>query len=336
MKTDAEKLLKNLPVELIVILLTLAAYIISLSIFVPEDPEESSLIPIILAGLVFIEILFFVGAEVKEGVEKKGWKHEATDTLLAIAIAVMVWFGLGFLLNTGTPISGVASCSMLPNLDRGDFIIVQGSEPEAYEISMSQEELDALAGPFYIEYGGNTYTSDEPVYTYCQCHTQEAVCIAFRNNPGSFTEVAGPFAYHYAECDVEYKSGVKGKGPCLEYVEFKGSRYYQNLSNDVIVYIPQKGDYYGGVGDIVHRAFFKINVDGKRYYLTKGDNNPVMDHQNYYCPRPDVRNSPIPEENLRGKVIFRIPYLGYLKLFVMGLWEEDEQCRWLLSYETVD
>ena len=336
MKVDVEKLLKNPPFELLVILITLAAYVISLSIFVPEDSDKPSLIPLILAGLVVIEILFFVGVEVKEGVNKKGWKHELKDTLFAVVIAVVIWFGLGLILNTPTPISAVASCSMLPNLDRGDFIIVQGGENAAYEISMSQAELNALSGPFTVEYNGKSYSFDDPFYTYCKCHAYEQVCADFHNSPHQFSEKAGLFTYHYAECRFDYRSGVEGLGPCLEYVEFKGERYYQNLSNDIIVYNPPAGDYYSGVGDIVHRIFFKINVDGETYYLTKGDNNPIMDIQNYYCLNPGPKNHPIPEENLKGKVILRVPYLGYLKLFVLGMWEKDGQCRWIVDYTTVN
>ncbi len=337
MKIDIEKLLKNPPFELLIILLTLAAYVISLSIFVPEDPNgAASPIPLIIAGLVVIEILFFVGVEVKEGVQKKGWKHEVLDTLLAVIIAVALWFALGFLLNTSTPISAVASCSMLPSFERGDFIIVQGSEPKAYEISMTRDELDALGGPFDVEFQDTTYIFDEPLYTYCQCHPSEELCAAFREYPELFTESAGPFTYHYAECGFTYKNGVRGEGPCLEYLEFKGKKYYQNLSNDVVVYVPSRGDYYSSVGDIVHRAFFRIDINGETYYLTKGDNNPIMDNQNYYCSKPSIKNHPIPEENVKGKVILRVPYLGYLKLFVSGLWNEDEQCRWLLSYTTVN
>jgi len=335
MKTDIGKLLRNPPFELLVILFTLALYVISLGVFPPEEPGGTAVVPLFLAGLVFIEIIFFVGLEIKEGAEKKGWKHEALDTLLAVVVAIVLWFGLGFVMNTSTPISAVASCSMLSAFERGDFIIVQGSAPHAYGISLTPAELEALTGPVVIEHGGEQYYSDYPIFNYCQCRPGEALCAAFRENPGAFSEKAGPFTYHYGECGVSYRNGVKGKGPCLEYVEFRGVRYYQNISNDVIVYAPREGDYYYGVGDIVHRVFFRIESDGRTYYLTKGDNNPIMDIQNYHCSLPEIRNRPIPEENLRGKVIFRVPYLGYLKLFVSGLWGEDEQCRWVISYPTV-
>ena len=55
---------------------------------------------------------------------------------------------------------------------------------------------------------------------------------------------------------------------------------------------------------IVHRAIEKRTIDDKVYYVTKGDGNA--------SPDP----GPIPAENVIGKVIFRIPWVGHLALFM--------------------
>lgn len=55
---------------------------------------------------------------------------------------------------------------------------------------------------------------------------------------------------------------------------------------------------------IVHRAIEKITINDKVYYVTKGDGNPGQDPGN------------IPAENVVGKVIFRIPWVGHLALFM--------------------
>jgi len=56
---------------------------------------------------------------------------------------------------------------------------------------------------------------------------------------------------------------------------------------------------------IVHRAIEKrTGQDGKVTYVTKGDGNT--------SPDP----GPIPAENVIGKVIFRIPWVGHLALFM--------------------
>jgi len=328
--------LKKIPIELIIILATLVAYLIAVNIF---TSKETGIIPIIIAAIIGFEIVFFVAVEIKQGVKKHGWKHEIVDTLVAVFIAVLLWISASIILNSSTPISAVASCSMLPNLERGDFIIVQGAEAEAYEISMTLAELDSLNGPVTVErYDGAETTLSMPLYAYCACNPSEELCRQFSQAPELFTEKQGPFSYHYAMCEVEFEGGVKGYGKCLQYVEFRGRKYYANMSNDIIVYVPASSDLYYQIGDIVHRLFFKIDVNGETYYLTKGDNNPIMDIQaaDMSCKNLNIRNHPVAEESLRGKVIGRVPYLGYLKLFIIGQWTEDEQCGWQINYATVN
>ena len=88
------------------------------------------------------------------------------------------------------------------------------------------------------------------------------------------------------------------------------------------------------IGDIVHRTMFEINADGKVYYLTRGDNNPILDLQVYDYSR-DLGNSPVPSGNSRGKVILRVPYLGYFKLFISGYLQEDSQCKTQLKFSHI-
>ena len=322
-----------IPIEIVIIIATLAVYIIALNIF---TTPETNFITLIIGALIVLELVFFVAVEVKTGVKRHGWKHEVVDTVIAIVIALMLWFGATIVLNTSTPISGVVSCSMLPNLERGDFIIVQGAEVDAYEISMTQSELESLNGPVTVTADGMEYSVPMPLYSYCNCNPPDPLCQKFDKNPGDIVEEIGAFTYHYTMCKFNYKNNdMTGYGKCLEYVEFKGQKYYTNLSHDTIVYMPIQGDLYGYVGDIVHRAFFKIDVDGEKYYLTKGDNNPIMDLQVDGCSNPELVNHPVPEENVKGKVIARIPYLGYLKLLISGYWNEDSQCGWIMDYTTV-
>jgi len=54
---------------------------------------------------------------------------------------------------------------------------------------------------------------------------------------------------------------------------------------------------------IVHRAIGTQIVNGKLQYITQGDHNPGQD-------------PPVPAENVIGKVIFRIPWVGHLALFM--------------------
>jgi len=55
---------------------------------------------------------------------------------------------------------------------------------------------------------------------------------------------------------------------------------------------------------IVHRAIAKENRSGTWYFQTKGDGNSI----------PDSTSPNIPEENVVGKVVMRVPWIGHLAL----------------------
>ena len=56
---------------------------------------------------------------------------------------------------------------------------------------------------------------------------------------------------------------------------------------------------------IVHRAVGKTVIDGQLYFITQGDHN--------LGPGP---YSPTPAENVIGKVVMRIPWLGHVALYM--------------------
>lgn len=58
---------------------------------------------------------------------------------------------------------------------------------------------------------------------------------------------------------------------------------------------------------IVHRAVEKYLQGGRWWFITKGDNNPFRDSQ------------PVPEERIVGRVVWRIPIMGYLPIFTRTL-----------------
>jgi hypothetical protein len=101
----------------------------------------------------------------------------------------------------------------------------------------------------------------------------------------------------------------------VTYLEVNGRKYYTNLSNDVVVYAPQPDEIYSSVGDIIHRAYIRLDdtSTGQVYFLTKGDNNPIFDMQVY---QDGMGNYPVQLNRSKGRVLLDIPYLGYLKLFI--------------------
>jgi signal peptidase I len=83
-------------------------------------------------------------------------------------------------------------------------------------------------------------------------------------------------------------------------------------NSDIIVYKNPSG-----VTPIVHRIVEKQQIDGIWYFKTKGDGNgPTLwpNVPNYYDNIPDSKG--VPENLVEGKVIMRIPYLGWVTLFM--------------------
>ena len=73
---------------------------------------------------------------------------------------------------------------------------------------------------------------------------------------------------------------------------------------DIISFLGTDSYYSGKV--ITHRVIgIEKSSDGQFLYRTKGDNNNVAD------------GSLVNEDNVYGKVIFRIPMLGYVRKFLM-------------------
>lgn len=278
--------------------------------------------------LIALEIFGIVAYEVMRGVKKHGWKEEVKETAGALILAVAILVVAMLVLQSSAPISAVASCSMLPNLDRGDFVIVQGSDINAYSIDMTKAEFGQISKPSTFEQYNQTFPGS--LYAYClQINANEQICNDFVADPTQFKEKHGPLTFHYASCDMKLEDSNILE-PCVTAIEYKGKTYKLDKTHDTVVYQPLKEDIYSMIGDIVHRAQFRINVEGQTYYLTKGDNNPIFDVQ-VYDYQNKIGNVPVSKDRVKGKVVFRVPYLGYLKLFISGLFAEPEQCKTLLG-----
>jgi signal peptidase I len=99
-----------------------------------------------------------------------------------------------------------------------------------------------------------------------------------------------------------------------------GESVYAHLGNGDIIIFHDPRDYNGI--PIVHRAIDKYQVNGTWYIVTKGDHNgaSLYDYENgaddwswYGFPKGgNYSKAGIPESYIIGKVIFRIPYLGYV------------------------
>jgi len=81
----------------------------------------------------------------------------------------------------------------------------------------------------------------------------------------------------------------------------KGTPHEEIKQGDIIVYKVENGE------PIIHRVIDRKN--GMLY--TKGDNNMEIDQEDM--------SPPIDSEILQGRAIFRIPFLGYVKLTWMAI-----------------
>ncbi|VVB67533.1 Uncharacterised protein [Candidatus Norongarragalina meridionalis] len=230
----------------------------------------------------------------------KGAKQSAWELGIAFATAIAAWFLLGFVLQTSSPINVVTSCSMLPVLERGDLIILQGGNirvPEA-------QYAGSLAG---VAYGQKAYL----VNSFEGTRTYKFSMPSIAGNP--------LLDYEITPCDVQARDGSVSHEYCTYGVSFQGTAYALNKSNDVIVYEPTPAYY----GLIIHRAFLKIRASDGVYYLTRGDNNGFLDQQS------GIRL--VAEKDVKGKVLLRVPYVGYLKLFLFMQFEEPQGCGYLVK-----
>src|SRR3989344_1525022 len=199
-------------------------------------------------------------------------KKTGVELLVALVLALGVWTGLELALPNSTPVDVVTSCSMLPNLERGDMIIVQGKEPRATEIKFE----------------------------------------------GTLESVQKDLRVVKAPCTLR-ESGIPVQVACTQSVVYKGATYSLDPRNDVIVFDAEPRFY----GLIVHRAFAKLTNGTDSFYLTKGDNNIGIDQEAGF--------SPVSAKALKGVVVNRIPFVGFLKLFLFMQFDEPQGCKQLLT-----
>ena len=85
----------------------------------------------------------------------------------------------------------------------------------------------------------------------------------------------------------------------------------QNIQiGEVLVFIPQDERFYQTKGPVIHRIVNIYEENGKRYFQTKGDHNG-QSFVNF--------ENKISEDKVIGVAVFRIPYLGYPKLWLSNI-----------------
>lgn len=246
----------------------------------------------VLIIALFATDLFYSGKG-----KRISWKQSFTELVVALAAAGAAWLALCFVLNTSSPLNVVTSCSMVPVLERGDFIILQGGEVNAPEVVVNEFLSNAASNPV---------PSIRTLYA-GKLGKQYLLYYTTVVNGGDLLN------YSFRECLVE-TSDKPAVDACFESASIKGIEFYSNKSNDVIVYdaVPEK------YGLIIHRVIVKVRAPDGVFYLTKGDNNLFADQQSGIAL--------VPQQRVKGKVLLRIPYVGFLKLFLFMQFEPPPGC----------
>ncbi len=270
---------------------------------------------------VVAAVLFIIGVIVESIVsaKEKGLGHEIKEIVIAIAIALVLWFGSSLLLNTSSPFNGVVSCSMLNTLQRGDVVVLQGGAVKATEVNISGAELDRI-----ITNGEEHY-----ICAFCSDGNNVRPCSI---DPRTGMEALGDVLHYKCGVCRQKRGASEMYTACTEGVYIKGVYVDATLKQgDIVVYRPAKEDLFAMTGDIIHRALVKINADGNTYYLIKGDNNPLFDVQGFDSTLTRT-NGMVNESQILGKSVFVIPFLGYVKLVAAGQLENPENCNIINEY----
>jgi len=267
----------------------------------------------LLAGFA---IFFFFLFEVYEGIKSHGIKKEIFEIFLALVLAGGVWFGLGFLLNTSSPINAIVSCSMLPSYDRGDLIILEGGKIKTNYFDYDGE-IKQILDNGEVYYREKRLDLNYSIYVYCLYNPNEDICQIFKTEPNLFYEKYGPIKLQYDLCKKYYKkNNLVFQTPCIKKAYYNDKEIPFSKDLDLIVYTPKKTEIYGQLGgDIIHRSIFAIRSKDGVYYFTKGDNNPIYDFQ-FSQPTTGYKNLAPTSEQLKGRVILKIPYIGNVKLVI--------------------
>ncbi|MFA5382123.1 MAG: hypothetical protein WC356_03080 [Candidatus Micrarchaeia archaeon] len=271
-----------------------------------------------------LSILLIVGMDIAKGAIKKGAKHELKEIFIAIILALSIWFGLVFFLGTPIPLNAIVSCSMLPDYERGDLIILRGTNDiKAPEIYI--ENPEEITNTAIVSFNNESVETNGSLFVKC-LNSNEEECIKFKTNPGNYYEMHGPLKFNYGICKRKYSDESIIQTICIKEIEYQNKTYLIDKNSDILVYTPKKEDLFALTGDIIHRVYLKIDSPKGKYYLIKGDNNPIFDIQ-MYSEIYQKGNSLVDEAQTKGVVITRIPYIGYAKLFLFGMWTEPQGCE---------
>lgn len=283
----------------------------------------------------FILIFALLIIEVINGSQQEDRIKNLLEMVGAIVLVVIAWFSLKIILHTNYPLDAVPSCSMLPYLQRGDMIVLKGANSSTIKAptvdvtaaamqkmlkNINNESLECVA---YDVNGAAVNISQVLLPGYSiglfKPEGTGGVIVPYSQQQNNLVK------YQCGTTSVVFNNGTTMQEAALTSITIGTTVIKGDNNNTIIVYktLPQDLFYREGDSYVVHRVYAIINADGESYYLTKGDNNPGLDMQ--------YSNIPSNQSNVEGKVIARIPYLGYFKLILSGAITQPQGCNYVLQ-----
>ena len=207
----------------------------------------------------------------------------AVYLVFAFLFAFILYTGLGLLLGTASPMVIVVSGSMEPFFYRGDVILLVGASPDqirVQEITLKRTTLDKIRSRDYVE----SHCFGEPFRELLPCDSYLALLAQRKISDTDFAVKELRFA--------------------------DGQTLRLDKEGDVLVYFSEALQQ-----PIIHRAVAKLKAGDGVYFLTKGDSvhNPLIDQETH------IIQSALPAREVQGKMVFKIPLLGYVKLLLFDV-----------------
>ncbi len=320
-KKEEKKLINTTPLYVLLVALFIAYFAF----------QGYGSLSLIIGSTLFFVIIATIALEIANGIKEDGITKNIIEIVLAVAVVLGLWYGLRFLLHTSNPLDVVPSCSMLPVLQRGDMILVQG----ANQVSIKAPIVNITEDEFNESFSS---TGTEALQCVAYNKTQTSIHISQVAEPGydigllrtsngtsaiiPASAQTGVVKFICGTVPVTFTNGTVVEEAATVGIGIGNRTIYGDKNNSIVVYQTEPQDLFYQEGDsyIVHRAYAILNASGSYYTLTKGDNNPGLDLQYY--------NSPASMADVQGTVIASVPYLGYLKLVLSNNFVEPTGCNY--------
>ncbi len=301
--------------------------------------QRSVLLSALVGVTLFLVIIATIVVELGASFKEEGMKKSMLELAIAIVVVIVFWFGLKAVLNTQYPLNVVPTCSMLPVLHRGDLVAISGvisaAQLKAPIINVSGTEWNATLHNFSSEFlECAAYNASNGTVSSVFAKGDELVLYptsGYNRVIGLDQQGSNLIRYGCGTREVKTSSGTSFLEAYTTSITIGNTEIQGDRNNSIVVYKTVPQDYFYSLGDayIVHRVYAVINASGTYYVLTKGDNNPGLDIQFGNYPILLQRS----DNYIEGKVVFVVPYIGYLRLIFSRQLSEPQGCNTTITHD---